>query len=420
MSRPAPEHAPSIDPWGPPEAPAVLGSLPDPVVVIDPKGIILWINHRAEDELGIPLTQVRGRSLAEHVHPDDLVEVAASLSTVEDRDLGSALDVRVSDAAGTWVHYEARGWSGVHDHRVRGVVVVLRRRQDRDRWSVARGDARRRAAVVDQAPGLTLLLDGHGRLEGANRAVTALLRVELGWTLGRRLIDFVAPADVTTVLRELRALRAEGGSRSFETRLRPAKGPEVPVLFTAVDRLDDESVQAVVLNGIDISGLVADRDRLLHRATHDDLTGLADRERTLERLEQALQQSVGTTARVGVIFCDIDGFKQVNDDHGHLVGDAVLREIAHRAHSTLRTDDVVGRFGGDELLAVCIRDSVAEVEQAMAELRDAVEQPIDTEVGPVRVRLSTGCAVARHGAPAEEMLRRADADMYTHKRTRTA
>ena len=414
---PAPHPTP--DRWGAPEPAAVLGSLPDPVVVVDAEGALLWANLRAEQELGFSAVEDRGRAVAERVHPDDLVTAMASLASVQHKDLGTSVDLRVLDRDGRWVHHEVRGWSGLHDHRVRGVVLVLRRLDDRAGWTVAEGDARRRAAVLDHSPGLTLLLDDHSRLQGASRTFTRLLGVDLESSLGRSLIELAEPEDRATVRAVLAELRTHGGQRSFEAALRARPdGPAIPFWLTASDLLDDEAVQAVVVSGVAIAELVEARTTLSHQATHDHLTGLANRLLLLEQLDLALRRSVGTTARVGVIYCDIDGFKQVNDSHGHAVGDAVLVEVARRMRAALWTEDTVGRMGGDELLAVCVRDSVADVEQAMAALVAAAEEPVATEAGPISISLSTGCAVARRGARADDMLRRADADMYAHKRAR--
>ncbi len=417
---PSPSAAePTGDPWGPPEAAAVLGSLPDPVIVIDAAGALRWANHRAEVELGFSTEVERGRSVTERIHPDDLVTAASSLDTVQRKDLGSSVELRVRDSRDRWAHYEVRGWSGLHDHRVRGIVLSLRRLADRDTWSVAQGDARRRAAVLDHSPGLTLLVDDHCRLQGASRAFTAALGTSLEASLGRSMLELVAPEDQAAVREAFGALRLTGGARSFEAALRGhPDGPTVPFWLTASDLLDDDDVRAVVVSGVAISELVEARSSLAHQATHDALTGLANRRLLLERLDEALERSVGTTARVGVVACDIDGFKEANDRHGHAVGDAVLVEVARRVRGALWPEDTVGRMGGDELVAICVRDSVADVERAAAALVAAAEVPVDTEVGPVSISLSAGCAVAREGGRGADLLRRADTAMYADKRSR--
>jgi diguanylate cyclase (GGDEF)-like protein/PAS domain S-box-containing protein len=408
-----------LDPWGPPDADTLLGSLPDPVIVIDSELRLTWGNHRAAATFGISVEEGRGRSVVDLIHPDDLVTAAASLETVQDKDLGTSVEIRVRHADGHWIPVEARGWSGAHDPRVRGTVVVLRLVDDRGAWRVTAGDPRRQAAVLDHSPSMTLLLDSHGRLEGASRMFSATLGLDLESNLGRFLTDIVVDADARPVRQSFERVLVEGGTHSFEATFRAADDRRpVPFWLTAVDLLDDVDVQAVVISGVEIASLVEARDRLAHQATHDALTGLANRILLLERLDLALRASVGTTACVGLVFCDIDGFKQVNDEHGHHVGDEVLVEIARRMGSVLHPDDTAGRLGGDELVVVAIRDSVADVEATMAAVVAAVERPFTTSAGDVGIRMSAGCAVARQGARSEDLLRRADQAMYAAKNAR--
>ncbi|HEV7720565.1 MAG TPA: diguanylate cyclase [Iamia sp.] len=413
----APETPP--DSWGPPDPEALLGSLPDPVLVIDSELRLTYGNHRAVTTFGLSVEEGRGRSIIEFIHPDDLVTAAASLESVQDKDLGTSVEIRVRHADGHWIPVEGRGWSGVHDPRIRGIVVVLRLIDDRGAWRVTAGDPRRQAAVLDHSPSMTLLLDSHGRLEGASRVFSATLGLALETTLGRFLPDLVVEEDARPVRQSFETVLVEGGTHSFEATFRAADDrPPTPFWLTAVNLLDDVDVQAIVISGVEIASLVEARDRLAHQATHDALTGLANRLLLLERLDLALRASVGTTAAVGLVFCDIDGFKQVNDEHGHHVGDEVLVEIARRMGTVLHPDDTPGRLGGDELVVVAIRDSVADVEQTMAAIVDAVEAPFETSAGPVAVRMSAGCAVARQGARSEDLLRRADQAMYAAKKAR--
>ncbi|HEX7131184.1 MAG TPA: diguanylate cyclase [Iamia sp.] len=408
-----------VDVWGEPDALAVLESLPDPVIVIDSDLRLTFGNHRAVTTFGLSVEEGRGRSIIEFIHPDDLVTAAASLETVQDKDLGTSVEIRVRHADGHWIPVEGRGWSGVHDHRVRGIVVVLRLIDDRGAWRVTAGDARRQAAVLDHSPSMTLLLDSHGRLEGASRMFSATLGLDLESNLGRYLADLVVDQDARPARRSFETVLVEGGTHSFEATFRAADDRQpVPFWLTAVNLLDDIDVQAVVVSGVEIASLVEARERLAHQATHDALTGLANRILLLETLDLALRASVGTTACVGLVFCDIDGFKQVNDEHGHHVGDEVLVEIADRIGRVLHPDDTAGRLGGDELVVVAIRDSVADVEAAMATIVEAVERPFTTSAGDVEVRMSAGCAVARQGARSEDLLRRADQAMYAAKNAR--
>ncbi|RJK96150.1 diguanylate cyclase [Vallicoccus soli] len=158
--------------------------------------------------------------------------------------------------------------------------------------------------------------------------------------------------------------------------------------------------------------------RLRHRADHDALTGLPNRPLLLRRLEAAARQAAATTRPGAVLFCDLDGFKQVNDLHGHAAGDAVLREVARRLLGEVRAHDTVARLGGDEFVVVAEDLDDEGVARVVARLRSAVAQPL--EGLPERVTLSVGVARLTGEAAAADLLAEADAAMYRAKRGRVA
>jgi diguanylate cyclase (GGDEF)-like protein len=168
-----------------------------------------------------------------------------------------------------------------------------------------------------------------------------------------------------------------------------------------------------------MTGLVR-RDQL---ALHDGLTGLANRRLLLERLGQARKRLARNRGTIALAYADLDGFKAINDVHGHAAGDEVLVATAKRLTAAVRANDTVARLGGDEF--VVLLDGVADdaaLEQLLGRLETAVEEPIVlADETPVRVGCSLGCAVVREpGEGSEEILERADRAMYEIKRSRHA
>jgi diguanylate cyclase (GGDEF)-like protein len=153
----------------------------------------------------------------------------------------------------------------------------------------------------------------------------------------------------------------------------------------------------------------------------DPLTGLADRAFFLERLGALLSGGRANDHRCAVLFVDVDGFKQINDTHGHLVGDRVLREVARRLAGCVRAGDHVARFGGDEF--VVLLESVRGVDDTdpVAErIRMAFEHPIQLPEGEVTLAVSVGAAVAGPDErSAEALINAADRAMYAAKRAAT-
>jgi diguanylate cyclase (GGDEF)-like protein len=162
--------------------------------------------------------------------------------------------------------------------------------------------------------------------------------------------------------------------------------------------------------------LVSAREEMRFKATHDALTSLWNRGRILEALDEALIQMDS----IAVLMCDIDHFKAINDAHGHLVGDAVLRELAVRLRSGVRANDLIGRFGGEEFLIVLHGCAPSRLQERAEQLRrSASEGSVTTDAGEVSFTVSIGAvAVNREDifTPAETVLNLADAALYQAKR----
>lgn len=158
-----------------------------------------------------------------------------------------------------------------------------------------------------------------------------------------------------------------------------------------------------------------------YRAEHDALTGLPNRVHFLRRLDDLLAARQGT-ATVAVLFLDLDGFKPVNDAHGHAAGDQVLAVIAERIRGSVRATDLAARLGGDEfVVAVPLADATEElvVRRLGAVLGAAIAEPVEFQGQRVRVSVSIGAALCpRDAVGAEELVRLADQDMYESKRRR--
>ncbi len=160
------------------------------------------------------------------------------------------------------------------------------------------------------------------------------------------------------------------------------------------------------------------QDDLALQARHDALTGLANRTQMLRLVAGALGRTRRRKGTIGLLFIDLDGFKEVNDNHGHRAGDEVLREVARRMVDTIRTGDFVGRLGGDEFL-VGIEDVSHEADTTTLANRliAAVSRPIQIdENSTVQVGASVGIAIGRGGeTDVETLLHEADLATYRAK-----
>jgi diguanylate cyclase (GGDEF)-like protein len=166
----------------------------------------------------------------------------------------------------------------------------------------------------------------------------------------------------------------------------------------------------------DITSRKAMEARLEHQALHDSLTGLANRDLLMDRMDHALARTDRSDGCHSVIYVDLDGFKSVNDELGHAAGDELLIETGRRLRDGVRPGDTVARLGGDEF-AILLEDTdeplaACVVERILQELRRAVRLR-DKEVA---LQASAGIASSAAGKiAADELLRRADEAMYEAK-----
>ena len=211
------------------------------------------------------------------------------------------------------------------------------------------------------------------------------------------------------------ALRAAG---KFHTQIQllSSDGQTLWVDVSGARLNDDESLWIFV----DIDGLKRDEQTAQHLASHDALTGLANRRALEQTLEQALAAPAASAqALVAVCFMDLDGFKLVNDTHGHDAGDEVLQVVAARLKAQARASDCVARLGGDEFVVLLAGlGSTQEAVEIMERCLAAISQPIRLQHGAVvQVGASLGVALSlAAGESAAQLLQLADEAMYAAKR----
>jgi two-component system, cell cycle response regulator len=164
--------------------------------------------------------------------------------------------------------------------------------------------------------------------------------------------------------------------------------------------------------------LITAQDELRFRATHDALTGLANRATVMDALRAELFRQTRESGSFGIVMVDIDHFKKVNDTYGHLCGDEVLRAVAGRMKDCVRPYDTVGRYGGEEFLIVVSGSDAMGVMATAERLRGKIEsQPVSTQVGEIPLTVSLGVAVSPGPSSLDPqvLLRLADDALYRAK-----
>ncbi len=162
--------------------------------------------------------------------------------------------------------------------------------------------------------------------------------------------------------------------------------------------------------------LVASREQLRFEATHDTQTGLLNHATILETLRLEVMRSQREATPLGVIMVDLDHFKSVNDRHGHIAGDAVLREVAARLQTSIRPYDSVGRYGGEEFVVVAPGCSLEKATALAERLRQSIAgEPIECPSGPIPVTASLGVSSASDASGPDQILGATDQALYKAK-----
>jgi diguanylate cyclase (GGDEF)-like protein len=170
----------------------------------------------------------------------------------------------------------------------------------------------------------------------------------------------------------------------------------------------------------DVTTRVQAEQQLLKLSSQDGLTGLLNRSALIEHLDVAVARDALAGRSLAVLFLDLDGFKAVNDTHGHLAGDRALAEVAARLRTCLRADDALARHGGDEFVAVLggldPLDADRVAERVAQELLAALQRPVPVGSDVAHLGASVGLALlGRDGTTGPELLQAADAAMYLRK-----
>ncbi len=267
--------------------------------------------------------------------------------------------------------------------------------------------------LVQNARDVIVIVDGDGYMRYASPSAEAVLGP--GSVVGRRVLDLIDVGDRDAAARQLSVGAGSAGSLQQDYGIVRTDGDRIDVAVTSRDLRDDPTVRGIVLTLRDVTAERKLQRELTHRAFHDALTGLPNRDLFRDRVEHALVDTRSHSGVVGVLLVDLDDFKLVNDTMGHGAGDELLTAVAARLSAVLRPHDTAARLGGDEF-AILIEHahSASEVEEIAARLIDALHAPLPS-VGGITTSASVGVVSTREAQGAAEMLRHADLALYAAK-----
>ncbi len=408
---------------------ALVDNSSDIVLVVDDRREITYASPAAQRLLGLAENLLVGSHPARWVHPDDWPVLAALIdgeqSGAADAPGVAEVEVRISHIDGSHRWFEMRTKDVRHEPEILGVVITAREITDRkaSERALAASESRFRS-LVQNSTDVVAVVDLHGIITYVSPAITSILGMTPEEVIGTRAVNILNAAGREQFLAhypELMRATPELG-RLTENRLElpiAHRSGDVRILEVEVNDLRHEpSVSGIVLNARDITDRKALEADLRYQATHDALTGLANRTMFTQDAASALQAAAPHGMAVGALLLDLDDFQTVNDSLGHAVGDVLLQQVAERFQRLLAPDQLAARLGGDEyaVLVLDADDPARGVVAVADELLAGIAEPFKIGGREIQITGSIGIAVADgHGGDAEVLLRNADVAMYQAK-----
>lgn len=406
----------------------------DPIIAIDSnKAIQIWnyaaekmFGYKADEALGASISLLLPTSSAAKHH--GLVEGYVH-GAEQDRDLlGSPVKALRKD--GTTIDVEINLAKVALGHKTLSVATIRDVTLRENIRSEERKTEAKFGALVELSQDPILIVDHGETVLYANPAIEAITGQTPSQIIGSPLgviMSLVHKSDhdrVSAAMTKAKLRPSQNTKFTYSQIHSDGKLREIEAGIT--DYRDVDGLEGLVISLRDISEATAVEQRLqlqnsqlksvhralAHKAAHDGLTGLANKISFTEQLDSAI-----ANASVGILFLDLDGFKQINDTLGHAAGDELLIEVARRLKSTVRPTDTVARVGGDEFVIMCPRMSGSSEAEALAKRVRKVMQPaFAVNNTTVSISTSIGIAFSKDGdRDANAVLTRADAAMYNAK-----
>jgi diguanylate cyclase (GGDEF)-like protein/PAS domain S-box-containing protein len=383
----------------------------------DDSGFIVKIDSAVTQILGWRPEEMEGRRSIDFIHPDDqALAIDNWMEMLVAPGIGRRVRLRHRRHDDTWIWFEVTNNNLLEDPDHRCVVSEM--------VEIAEEMAREQLLerLAETVPVGLLQIDADRQVVYTNSQLHTILGVERASSVEEQLATVVA-SDRPALERAFDEVLELGNDAEAEVELRlPATGAiRFCTLKMRALNLDDGAAGGAIACVADVTDSANMREELKKRATFDELTGCYNRPSIMAVLEASVAGGERST-ECAVMFIDLDHFKEINDEEGHAAGDELLRVVADRLRGIVRSDDSVGRIGGDEFLVVC--PAIGGPEQAM-KLAERMAHALRTEVrldsvGATRpLKVSIGVAWSNGRSVGSDILvARADAAMYESKHER--
>ncbi|NPV92666.1 MAG: PAS domain S-box protein [Firmicutes bacterium] len=377
---------------------------------LDEQGRFVYISSGVENLGKFKQEHFIGLNIFDFVHPEDLKRVRAAFH----RNLNGRpriTEFRIVTQEG--VKYVTVSSKLAHEDGVPYVFGVLTDITQRKlaELELEKSEKLYRAMVMDQSEMILRFLH-NGEITFVNNSLCGLFGFKMGDLIGLNVASFLHPHEVERIRELLRTLGQDNPTTTYETPLTLKNGEMRWVQWVTRRIIYETGVYEYQSVGRDITDRLQVEKKLMHMSLHDNLTGLNNR----AFFEEAMQSRSGADCfPLGIIVCDLDGLKLVNDTFGHHSGDKMLTEVGSIMRKCFRKDDVVARIGGDEFAVILTATSAKDVENSCRRILETVDGY--NKLNPdLPVNLSVGYAVtADRNTSIADLFKEADNNMYREK-----
>ncbi|MCL6639107.1 MAG: PAS domain S-box protein [Firmicutes bacterium] len=386
----------------------------DVINQIDPGGIIQYASPSCKTVLGYDPEEMLGRSVFEHIHPGDLVQVKGAFQKGTGIPQPGTLQFRYRHAGGHYLWLESIcNPLQEEDGTVSGAILCTRditgRKRVEDELNIQRAYFQQ---LFENSPQGIAVLDNKSIVINANRGFKNLFQYSLEEIKGLSLNNIIVPEDLAGEANDLSGLVLAGEIVQKETVRKRKDGSLVNVSILGYPIVAGGEQVGIFAIYNDITERKQAEERLKFLSLRDPLTGLYNRaffEQEMRRLENDGQSGSG------IIICDVDGLKLANDSFGHHTGDALLLAAARVIRDSFRKDDIVARIGGDEFAVLLPKRDRLFVESAARRIQYAVKRH-NLKNPELPLSISLGFA-ATNGTlkKLSDLFKEADNNMYREK-----
>ncbi|MEZ9547469.1 MULTISPECIES: diguanylate cyclase domain-containing protein [Vibrio] len=387
----------------------VIETVQHSLLVVDEKGVIVHANAATRDIFKC------SEAFLEHLLIQELI-VTKQVGFLQDV-INANIELN-DELLETTDLFQSKRWLRVSSRSLSKHGRILYAIQDVTNIETAMSRQRIAAGVFENSKDGLIVLNSSNVITMVNPAVTGLLGYHADLLVGKTPFEVFSWQQFSSLMPTIRSSLENYGQWQGEVWEKSASGTLVP-MFVKVNRVasDNEKDEFdMVLTLSDLSN-VKEMERLEHLAHHDALTGLANRAQLYKVMDDVVTSSHYSNQHFAVIYLDLDGFKEVNDNYGHDAGDEILKEVSNRLLSQVRAGDLVARLSGDEFVLIIKQTNKI----LLAKLAERLLELIGQEVNYKQRSLHVGASLGIHLVDGLErdidvILKVADEAMYEAKR----